>query len=217
MLDHQARNNDIGFQHMSDVGKLIHGLLGWDKLIPDSMAMYQAGRPTFRVASKPKAEAEMWMLEGFAGGIQPWWHHVGAYHEDRRMYLTAEPVYQWHQKNTEYLINREPVASIGVVWSQDNTDYYGRDEADVLVDLPWNGITQALIRARIPYLPVHADHIARDAAKFSLLILPNVASMSAGQIASVVRYVQNGGNLFATGQSSLFDEAGQRQKRLRPG
>ena len=59
---------------------------------------------------------------------------------------------------------------------------------------------------------MHADHIARDAAKFSLLILPNVASMSAGQIASVVRYVQNGGNLFATGQSSLFDEAGQRQK-----
>ena len=211
MLDHQARNNDIGFQHMSDVGKLIHGLLGWDKLIPDSMAMYQAGRPTFRVASKPMAEAHMWMIEGFAGGIQPWWHHVGAYHEDRRMYHTAEPILRWHEKNTEFLINREPVASIGVVWSQDNTDYYGRDEADVLVDQPWHGITQALIRSRIPYQPVHADHIARDASKFSLLILPNLASMSADQIASVRRYVQGGGNLFATGESSLYNEAGERQ------
>ena len=211
MLDHQARNNDIGFQHMSDIGKLIHGLLGWDKLIPDSMAMYQAGRPTFRVSSKPRAEAHMWMIEGFAGGIQPWWHHVGAYHEDRRMYHTAEPIYKWHEKNTEYLINREPVSTIGVVWSQDNTDFYGRDEADLRVDMPWHGITQALIRARIPYEPVHADHIERDAGKFSLLILPNLASMSADQVSAVRRYVQGGGNLFATGESSLFDEAGERQ------
>jgi len=153
----------------------------------------------------------MWMIEGFAGGIQPWWHHVGAYHEDRRMYHTAEPILRWHEKNTEFLINREPVASIGVVWSQDNTDYYGRDEADVLVDHPWHGITQALIRSRIPYQPVHADHIARDAAKYSLLILPNLASMSADQIASVRRYVQSGGNLFATGESSLYNQAGERQ------
>lgn len=208
MLDHQARSNEVGFQHMSDIGKLIHGLLGWDKLIPDSMAMYQAGRPTFRVASKPVAEAHMWMLEGFAGGIQPWWHHVGAYHEDRRMYQTAEPVYQWHKNNTEFLTNRNPIGTIGVVWSQENTDFYGRDDADLLVDLPWNGITQALIRARIPYQPVHADHIDRDASKFSLLILPNVGRMTDEQTASVKRFIAGGGNLFATGESSLFNEDG---------
>jgi hypothetical protein len=36
------------------------------------MAMYQAGRPTFRLASKPAAEARLWMLDGIAGGLQPW-------------------------------------------------------------------------------------------------------------------------------------------------
>ena len=208
MLDHQARNDAVGFQHMSDIGKLIHGLLGWEKLIPDSMAMYQAGRPTFRVASKPVAEAHMWMLEGFAGGIQPWWHHVGAYHEDRRMYHTAEPIYRWHRENTEFLIDREPIGTIGVVWSQENTDFYGRDDADLLVDLPWHGITQALVRARIPYLPVHADHIDRDASKFSLLVLPNFGSVTDDQVASVKRFVERGGNVFATGESSLFNDSG---------
>ncbi|MEX1239037.1 MAG: Tat pathway signal protein, partial [Cyclobacteriaceae bacterium] len=208
MLDHQARTDAVGFQHMSDIGKLIHGLLGWDKLIPDSMAMYQAGRPTFRLTSKPAAEAHMWMLEGFAGGIQPWWHHVGAYHEDRRMYHTAEPIYRWYQANEQYLINRLPIGTVGVVWSQENTDFFGRDDADTLVDQPWNGITQALIRARIPYQPVHADHINRDASKFSLLILPNLGSMTVDQVASVKRFVERGGNLFATGESSLFNESG---------
>ena len=43
MLDHQARSESSGFQQNGETGKLIHGLLGWDKLIPESMAMYQAG------------------------------------------------------------------------------------------------------------------------------------------------------------------------------
>jgi hypothetical protein len=71
------------------------------KLIPESMAMYQAGRPTFRKASKPEPEARLWMLEGFAGTLQPWWHYVGAYQEDRRQYRTAEPINRWHEAHQE--------------------------------------------------------------------------------------------------------------------
>jgi hypothetical protein len=208
MLDHQARSDATGFQHNGEAGKLVHGLLGWDKLVPESMAMYQAGRPTFRLASKPAAEARMWMLDGIAGGLQLWWHHVGAYHEDRRMYRTAEPVGRWHKEHERFLVNRQPIATIGVVWSQQNMDFHGRDEVDVFVELPWRGIAQALIRARIPYLPVHADHIDRDAGRFSALILPNVGAMSDVQVASIRRFVAGGGGLLATGESSLFDEWG---------
>ena len=89
---------------------------------------------------------------------------MGASHEDRRIYHTPGPVFLWHKANEEYLMNRKPVATVGVVWSQLNMDFYGRDEAEVMVELPWRGIIQALIRARIPYIPVHADHIDRDAA-----------------------------------------------------
>jgi len=209
MLDHQSRSDATGFQHNGQTGKLIHGLLGWDKLVPESMALYQAGKPTFRLASKPEAEARLWMVEGIAGGLQPWWHHIGAYHEDRRMYRTAEPLYRWHKANQEYLVNRRPLATVGVVWSQQNTDFYGRDDSDTLVELPGRGLTQALIRARIPYLPVHADDLERDAAQFSLLALPNLAAMSDAQVAAVRHFVERGGNLLATGQSSLFTEWGE--------
>ena len=212
MLDHQARSDASGFQNNAQTGKLLHGLLGWDKLIPESMALYQAGKPTFRFTSKPQPEARLWMLEGIAGGLQPWWHHVGAYHEDRRMYHTAEPVCRWHEANSQYLFHRRPLANVGVLWSQQNTDFYGRDDADLLVELPWRGITEALTRVRIPFLPVHADDLERDAAQFSLLVLPNLAAMSNAQIAAVGNFVQAGGNLLATGHSSLFTEWGE----LRP-
>jgi hypothetical protein len=211
MLDSQARSDAGGFQQNADTGKLIHGLLGWNKLVPESMAMYQAGRPTFRLASKPVPEARMWMVEGIAGGIQPWWHYVGASHEDRRIYHTAGPVFLWHKANEEFLVNRNPVATVGVVWSQQNMDFYGREESEVMVELPWCGITQALLRARIPYLSVHADHIDRDAGQLSVLVLPNLGVMTDEQIASVRRFVKDGGGLIATGESSLYNEWGDRR------
>ncbi len=209
MLDHQSRSDAAGFQQNGETGKLSHGLLGWEKLAPESMALYQAGRPTFRLASKPEPEARLWMLEGIAGGLQPWWHHVGAYHEDRRMYHTAEPLYRWHQAHQEFLVHRQPLATVGVAWSQRNTDFYGRDDADALVELPWRGLTQALVRARIPYLPVHIDDLERDAAQFSLIVLPNLAAISDTQAAVVRRFVERGGGLVATGQAGRCDEWGE--------
>ncbi len=211
MLDHQRRSDATGFQENAAAGKLIHGLLGWDKPIPESMAMYQAGNSSFRLAAKPAAEARMWMIAGFAGGIQPWWHHVGAYHEDRRAYRTAPPVMQWHERNESYLVNRRPLAAAGLVWSQRNTDFYGRDNASDLVDAPYVGMLQALVRARIPYIPVHADHIEREAAGLAVLVLPNLAAMSAEQVAAVNRFAARGGAVVATGATSLYDEWGDPQ------
>jgi hypothetical protein len=207
MLDHQRRDNATGFQQNGDTGKRIHGLIGWDKLAPESMAMYENSRTNFRLASKPAAEARMWMIAGIAGGIQPWWHHVGAYHEDRRMYRIAEPVMKWHQANEGRLVNRTPLATVGLVWSQRSTDFYGRDNAADLVDAPYEGFAQALVRARIPYLPVHAGDIDREST-LAVLVLPNVGGMSDDECAALRRFVARGGSLIATGESSLYTEWG---------
>jgi len=206
-LDHQSRGT-AGFEENADTGKLVHGILGWEKIAPESMAMYQAGRGTFRVASKPTAEARMWMVEGFAGGIQPWWHHIGAYHEDRRMYHTAEPEMKWHEANQQYLVNRRPLAAVGVVWSQRNTDYYGQDRAAELVEAPYRGFTASLVRARIPYVPIHIDHIERDGAILKALVLPNIVALSDAQCEALRKFVANGGGLIATGYTSLCNESG---------
>ena len=115
----------------------------------------------------------MWMIAGFAGGIQPWWHHIGAYHEDRRMYRTAEPVMRWCKAN-ERVPGR--TARRSRRWAS-----CGRSGTPIssaattpteLVDAPYTGFMHALVRARIPYLPVHADHIEREARRSRVLVLP---------------------------------------------
>ena len=208
MLDHQRRDDDTGFQQNGDTGKRVHELLGWDTVAPESMAMYQSGPGYYRVASKPGAEARQWMIAGIAGGIQPWWHHVGAYHEDRRMYRTAEPVMRWWKANETYLTGRKPIATVGLLWSQRNTDFFGRDNPGGRVDAPYTGFMHALVRARIPYVPIHADDITSKSANLDVLILPNVGALSDTQAAAIRAFVGRGGSLVATGRTGLYDEWG---------
>jgi hypothetical protein len=40
MLDHQRRFDSEGFQHNAETGKRLHSVGGWDKVIPESIAMY---------------------------------------------------------------------------------------------------------------------------------------------------------------------------------
>ena len=197
------------FKANSEGGLLMHNLAGWDVLMPESMAMYEhAGQYPFRLAAKPEPEARLWALEGFAGTIQPWWHHIGAYHEDRRQYTTAEPLFRWHAENEEYLIHRKPVAPVGLLWSQENADFFGRGDPRLRVEQPWQGFTRALLRARVPYQPIHTSSLAHLSG-VSVLILPNLGALSDAHISALYDFVSNGGSLIVTGQSARFDLQGQ--------
>ncbi|TCC58251.1 Tat pathway signal protein [Kribbella pittospori] len=206
MLDSQWRHDESGFQANSDSGKRLHGLLGWDTLIPESTAMYDAGTPTFRLGSKSAPEARMWAVEGFAGGIQPWWHHIGSVHEDRRQYATAEPLFRWHEENDKYLVNRQPVATVGLLWSQRSVDFHGKADPETTSWLPYRGWVDALVRARIPYLPVHEVD-----QRFAVIVVPNVGVLTDEQCVALREYVDGGGRLVVTGESSLYDEWGDRR------
>jgi hypothetical protein len=168
--------------------------------------MYDAGVPTFRLGSKPAPEARMWAVEGWAGGIQPWWHHIGSVHDDRRQYATAQPLFEWHEQHQEYLIDREPVATVGLLWSQRSVDFHGRNTPETVSQLPYRGWVDALVRARIPYVPTHV--IDR---RFDLLVVPNVGVLTDDQCADLTAYVEAGGRLVVTGESGLYDEWGDRR------
>lgn len=208
MLDFQTRPTGRGHESNREAGALLHQMLGWEKIIPESMAMYDAGKPTFRVAAKAKEEVQLWAAEGMAGGISPWWHHVGSTHDDRRQYDTAPGLFLWHRDNEDVLYNRKPLAQVGVLWSQRNIDFYGRDEPEVRVSLPYRGVCNALLEARIPYLPVHADDVPLEPSDIRVLWLPNVASLSEEQCARIRSFYANGGVILASGETSLYDEWG---------
>jgi hypothetical protein len=116
---------------------------------------------------------------------------------------------RWHQENEDYLYHRTPVADVGLVWSQRNATFYGRDKSQVLCAYPWRGMTRALTRARIAFLPVHVDHIQGNLQRFKTLILPDLAVMTDDQLAAIRLFVEAGGNLIYSGATGMLDEWGE--------
>jgi hypothetical protein len=75
-----------------------------------------------------------------------------------------------------------------------------------------NGYYQALVEARIPFEMaddrlLDAEHIAR----YRVLVLPAIAALSDRQCGQLRDYVRGGGRIVATGETSLYDEAGRKR------
>ena len=206
--DHQSRDMFSGFEQNSVNGSLLHLASREDVVVAESMANYVRGRRTFRLAAVPAEETRMWMAEGFAGGISPWFHHVGGGQNDRRRFRTPVPMFRWHEKNDRYLYHRTNLANVGLIWSQTNADFYGRGEVREKVSAPWTGFCHALSKARIPFLPVHADDIPKYAGRLGTIILPDLAVLSGGQMKAVCDFLDRGGNLVMTGITGTLDEDG---------
>ena len=105
-----------------------------------------------------------------------------------------------------YLINREPVATVGLLWSQRSVDFHGKDDPETTSLLPYRGWVDALIRARIPYLPIHEVD-----QRLAVIIVPNVGVLTDAQCEALTAYVEGGGRLVVTGESGLYDEWGDRR------
>ncbi|MCU0247472.1 MAG: beta-galactosidase trimerization domain-containing protein, partial [Bryobacter sp.] len=124
----------------------------------------------------------------------------------------VEQLYTWHWKNERYLRNTENLARVGLVYSQQSAMFYAGDKARERIEDPQLGWYQALIEARIPFEMVHDRKLQPEALRaFRVLILPNIAALSAQQCQQLESFVAAGGSLIATGETSLYDEWGERR------
>ncbi len=159
------------------------------------------------------AEIRMWVLDGVANGLRPWFTKFAGTLRDRRWLPVVEKVYDWHFRNERYL----RATSKGVSLARRGDGLFAADRAFLrrcrrsAGEGPEDhalGYYHALIEARIPFEMAHDGLL--DAAhidQFKALILPNIAALSDAQCRQLREYVARGGNdIVATHESSLYDE-----------
>ena len=158
------------------------------------------------------AEIRIWVLDAIANGMRPWLSKFSGTLHDERWLKGVEDIYVWAEKNDHYFAHREPIANVGLVYSQQTAWFYGGNNAKSKVEDYGLGWYQALIEARIPFEMVH-DRLLDETntSKFKTLILPNIAALSHAQCDQLHKFVKNGGNLIATYETSLYDEWGVRR------
>jgi Hypothetical glycosyl hydrolase 6/Beta-galactosidase trimerisation domain len=157
-------------------------------------------------------EIRLWVVDGIAQGLRPWCTKFNAKPFDQRWLPVVEELYNWHYENAGYLRNEKPLANVGMVYSQQTAAFYGGEKAHAKVEDAALGFYQALVEARIPFEMVHdrlldAEHLA----PFNTLILPNIAALSNKQCEQLSAFVNRGGGIVATFETSLYDEWGVRR------
>jgi hypothetical protein len=160
-----------------------------------------------------EAEIRIWVADGIANGLRPWFTKFAGTLHDQRWLKPVEDIYYWHYRCDRYLRNEEPLARVAMVYSQQTAAFYGGQQARSKVEDHTLGFYHALIEARTPFEMVHdrlldAAHIDR----FKVLILPNIAALSNAQCDQLRQYVQRGGSIVATFETSLYDEWGAPRK-----
>ena len=210
IADRQARRGLMPLWANGKNGKEFRAVMGQKPVVGIfSIGLEEPYR--WKDSVQSEAEIRLWVAEGIANDLRPWFTKFGAVLQDERWLPTVEKIYQRHRRWERYLRNESSLASVALVYSQQTAWFHG-GEREKLEDhtLGWY---QALIEARMPFAMVHdglldADHIHR----FRTLILPNIAALSTKQCEQLEAFVAAGGNLVATYETSLYDEWGVKRK-----
>jgi hypothetical protein len=169
-----------------------------------------------------EAEIRLFVADGTAQGMRPWFTKFSGVLYDRRWLPVVERIYDWHHQHERYLRNTESMARVAMLYSEQTGTFYqsgpsqggpsqvgtARNAGDHV-----NGMYHALVEARVPFDMVHEAFLTPDRIdRYSLIVLANAAALSEAQCAALRTYVERGGSLLATFESSLYDEWGVRRR-----
>ena len=176
-------------------------------------AAYSTGVVRWRNASKNPDEAKMWLNETLASGMIPYYHFIGSeagFGEDRRWQKVGTDYFRWTAKHDAHLKSRRSIANIGVVMGQSTQLLYKGPAAAHSREYmreTTHGLYDALLRGRFAFDLVHEDRLdPKPLSKYRALLLPNIAMLSDRQCQQIHDYVNSGGSIMASFETSLYDE-----------
>lgn len=211
--DHQARNGYTFPWSNGKGAKELRSAIGMKPL----GGIFSVGieeQYRWKDSVQTEAEIRIWVAEGTANGMRPWFTKFGGYIYDKRWLGVVEKIYTNYHRIEKYLRNTAPMARVGVIFSNYDSQY-GSENWQQNSTQHESGMYHALLENRIPFEMVNDQYLDQDQLKhFKLLILPNVATLSERQCNQLTAFVENGGSLLATYETSLYDENGSRRQNF---
>jgi len=184
------------------------------KMSTNVTAAWSTGTPRWRNVYKSQQEEQMWFDETLASGMVPYHHIIGGENgmgEDRRWLEPARQYFTWMAKHDRHFSNKRSIADIGVVMGQRANLFY-KPPSRALMREYMDGMYCALLEGRFLFDFVHEEKLApEELKKYSALLLPNIALLTDEQCRQLRAYVDGGGSLLATFETSLYTERNERR------
>lgn len=209
--DQQARRGLIPPWHNAKGAKETRATLG----MKPQVGIFTVGvEEEFRWKDSVQSDAELriWVAEGVANGLLPCFVKFGGVIYDKRWMDTVSNMYQVYHRGEKYLRNTASLARVGMVYSEQTDRKYGGKAWQQKSNEHSDGMYHALVEERIPFEMVNDRLFEIDNLKaYKLLILPNIAALSNKQCEQLREFVEQGGSLVATFETSLYDEEGKQR------
>ncbi len=217
----QADNQGRNFDHPAIWGCTLQSRVSTSvldgKRAANVTGAYATGTVVWRNGSKTPGETRMWFNESVAGGVAPYDHFVGGYEAfsvDRRWQQVCADSFHWVRRHDAHFRTRRSIANIGVVMGQSTQLLYPGPKLPAkdaryrnYSQETTNGVYNMLLEDRWAFDFVHEDRLEPERlAKYTALLLPNIAVLSDRQCGQIQAYVRSGGSLVASFESSLYDE-----------
>ncbi len=208
--DHQARSGFTMPWSNGKVAKELRASIGM-KPLGGIFSVGVEEKYRWKDSVQSEAEIRVWVAEGTANGMRPWFTKFSGVIYDNRWLDTVDKIYQVHFRNEKYLRNSEPMARVGMVFSEHSKSPVSAKWQQRQEDHS-SGMYHALIEARIPFEMVNDRLLEPEQLKsFKLLILPDISVLSNEQCDQLRRFADRGGSLLATFETSLYDHEGKRR------
>ena len=196
-----------------------------------------AGKPTviFSAASHkpwtfsllPAAELRLLYADSIANNASVWFGITQFEFDQPEMQPLAE-MNRYLAGAGEYYRGTRSEANAAVVWSDTTANFYAGSGAQLIdmdkvaatsdagnLEAEFAGVSEALLRAHAPFDVIDDEALAREPlTRWQAIFLPNVACMSDAVAARLRQYVRDGGRLFATFETGLYDDTGTRRKEF---
>jgi hypothetical protein len=184
------------------------------KMSTNVTGAWSTGPIRWRNIYKSEREARMWMNETLASGMVPYHHIIGGEQgmgEDRRWLEPAHRYFNWMARHDAHFVNKRSIAKIGVMMGQ-RTHLFYTPPRNVQMPQYMDGLYYALLEGRFLFDFVHEEKLTpEELKKYSAILLPNTALLSDEQCGQLRAYVEGGGSLLATFETSLYTERGARR------
>lgn len=214
--DNQGRTGNTPVWMCAQQGHVARSVMN-GRTVTNVVGSYSNSSIDWRHTSKPPAEMTIWAAQAAASGMVPWLHRLGGQVQDNRWREPGHAFFDWLATNQAHFRNHTSLAEIAVLYPQKTIAFYGSngtatrklngetiDSAEYL-----EGMYAALLEGRFLFDFVHEDNLsAATLKKYKALLIPNAAFMSDAQCAAIREYANGGGSIFATFETSRYDEWG---------
>lgn len=172
----------------------------------------------------PAPELRLLYADSIASGASVWMGITPFEFEQPEMAVLTE-MNRFVRDNARYLHGTRSEARLALVWSDVTANFYAGSEAQLIdidrapsrseignLEAEFSGLADALVRSQVPFDVIDDVTLEREPLeRYRLIVLPNVACMSDAVAKRLRRYVEGGGRVFATFETSLYDETGVRR------